>query len=222
MKKKMPIANVTAPPTLLYIPDPILAWTAAYGSRQGREKTEDKHEPFGEEQMEIRQEAPADYAGVYALNQAAFEQDLEAKLVEALRKSQAFIPELSIVAAMDEKIVGHILFTKIKIRDEAGRQYDSLALAPMAVRPDLQHKGIGRQLIQKGLDRARELGHQSVLVVGHESYYPKFGFVPARKWHIKAPFDVPANAFMGIELVEDGLKNIQGIVVYPSEFEAVE
>jgi putative acetyltransferase len=90
----------------------------------------------------------------------------------------------------------------------------------MAVSPGFQNKGIGGQLINKGLDNARELGYRSVIVVGHENYYPKFGFVPAQKWNIKAPFDVPANVFMGIELVEDGLKNVEGTVVYPKEFEA--
>jgi predicted N-acetyltransferase YhbS len=173
-----------------------------------------------EMKLEIRQETAADFAAVYKLNKAAFEQDLEAKLVEDLRTGEAFIPELSLVAAIDGKIVGHILFTKITIRDETGHQADSLALAPMAVMPGFQNKGIGGQLINKGLQKARELGHKSVIVVGHENYYPKFGFVPAQTWNIKAPFEVPAHAFMGIELVAGGLKNVEGTVVYPKEFDA--
>lgn len=171
--------------------------------------------------VEIRQETEADFSDVYKLNLSAFEQDTEAKLVELLRKSDAFIPSLSFVATVDNKIVGHILFTKIKIRNDKGNEYDSLALAPMAVKPELQRQGIGGQLVRYGLAKARELGHESVIVVGHEHYYPKFGFVPAGKWHIKAPFEVSANVFMGIELVKDGLKDITGTVKYPKEFEAV-
>lgn len=132
-------------------------------------------------EVNVRQEIESDYLDVYELNKLAFGEDNEAKLVERLRNCDSFIPELSLVATIDNKIVGHILFTGIKIKDENDQKFDSLALAPMAVRPELQKQGIGGQLIQKGLKKARELGHKSVIVLGHEHYYPKFGFVPAEK-----------------------------------------
>lgn len=91
----------------------------------------------------------------------------------------------------------------------------------MAVRPQFQEKGIGGQLINEGFKTARGLKFKSIIVLGHEHYYPKFGFEPAGKWNIKAPFDVPSNAFMAIELEQDGLKNISGTVIYPKEFEGV-
>lgn len=169
----------------------------------------------------IRPETTADFVAIHELNKTAFGQDNEARLVDLLRQSDAFIPGLSLVAMMDDIIVGHILFTKIKIKDEQGNVFESLALAPMAVQPALQKRGIGGQLIRSGLAEAKTLGYQSVIVLGHEHYYPKFGFVPAEKWQIKAPFDVPSNVFMGIELVKDGLKGISGTVEYPKEFEAV-
>jgi predicted N-acetyltransferase YhbS len=169
----------------------------------------------------IRQESEADFAKVYELNKISFNQDNEAKLVDLLRKSTAFIPDLSLVAVLDNKIVGHILFTKIIIKDDKGRENDSLALAPMAVIPEFQKRGIGAQLIMQGLNKAKELGHKSVIVLGHEHYYPKFGFVAAEKWRIKSPYNVPTNVFMGIELAIDGLKNVTGTVQYPKEFEAL-
>jgi putative acetyltransferase len=136
--------------------------------------------------LTVRQETTTDHAEVYDLNKAAFEQDTEAKLVEALRKSEAFIPELSIVAVLEGKIVGHILFTRIKIRDDMGNTYDSLALAPIAVTPVLQKQGIGGQMIRSGLAKAREFVYQLVIVLGHENYYPKFGFVPGGEVEYKS------------------------------------
>lgn len=173
------------------------------------------------EYPEIRQETSADTPAVYAVNLAAFGADNEARLVDLLRADEAFIPELSIVATLDGQIAGHILFTKIKIIDESGREHDSLALAPMAVLPAFQRQGIGSQLVRYGLARAQALGYRSVIVLGHEHYYPKFGFMPAARWNIKPPFEAPAAAFMGIELVKDGLKSVSGTVRYPKAFEMV-
>jgi len=172
-------------------------------------------------EITIRIENINDYYDVYNLNKIAFKEDEEARLVDLLRKSTAFIPELSIVAIIEDNIVGHILFTKIKIIDDKGNQNESLALAPMAVSPNYQKSGIGGQLIKKGLDKAREMNFKSVIVLGHEKYYPKFGFEPTTKWGITSPFDVPTNVFMGLELVDDGLKNVSGIVQYAKEFDKV-
>lgn len=170
----------------------------------------------------IRQETKDDFNEVFKLNQIAFGQDNEAKLVDALRSnSTVFVPELSLVATENNRTVGHILFSKIIIKDDQGNQNESLGLAPMAVRPEFQKVGIGGQLIKKGLEIAKKMGFKSVILLGHESYYPKFGFEPADKWKIKAPFDVPSNVFMAIELDKDGLKDISGTVIYPKEFETV-
>ena len=169
-------------------------------------------------EVKIKQEIESDYSNVYELNRTAFEQESEPKLIELLRTSDAFIPELSLIATIDNNLVGHILFTKIIIKDDNGNEFNSLALAPMEVKPDLQKKGIGGQLIRYGLGKAKELGYKSIIVLGHEQYYPKFGFVSTEKWNIKAPFDVPKNVFMGIELVKNGLTGITGTVQYPKEF----
>ena len=171
--------------------------------------------------LTIRQENKADYKIIYELNLLAFEEKEEAVLVDLLREKDEFIPQLSLVALLNNEIVGHILFTKIKIIDDNENEHESLALAPMAVLPKYQKKGIGGKLINKGLNIATKLNFKSVIVLGHEHYYPKFGFVPTKKWNIKPPFEVPTNAFMGIELVKNSLENVSGIVKYPKEFEEV-
>ncbi|MEK4427413.1 GNAT family N-acetyltransferase [Solibacillus sp. FSL K6-1523] len=139
-------------------------------------------------------------------------------LVNRIRQSDAFIPELSLVAINEDKeIIGHILLSKITIIN-GDNIADSLALAPVCVAPDHQKKGIGSQLIQEALKVAKELGNQSVIVLGHKDYYPKFGFKQASSWNIRAPFEVPSEVFMALELAENSLQNVQGIVHYSEAF----
>jgi putative acetyltransferase len=165
----------------------------------------------------IRKEQPEDFPFVFEIHSQAFNRSYEAELVNRLRKSEAFIPELSIVAIVDKELVGHLLFTNIKIKNEE-QEYSSLALAPISVKPACQKQGIGSHLIQFGLTRSVQLGYTSVIVLGHEHYYPKFGFTPAEKWGIKAPFEVPSSFFMALELVEGGLTGVHGTVIYDAEF----
>jgi putative acetyltransferase len=168
----------------------------------------------------IRPESLADHEAVYTINREAFGAEGEARLVEALRRSPAFIPELSLVAFEGSKAVGHILFTPIVVRS-AERSHDALALAPMAVLPAYQKQGIGSALVRRGLDDARALGHTVVIVVGHPEYYPRFGFVPARPLGINAPFEVASEAFMALELRPDALQSVHGDVEYPAPFSDV-
>ena len=116
-------------------------------------------------ELKIRQENNPEYNEVYKINKLAFGEEGEAKLVELLRNSKAFVPELSLVAMIGNKIVGHILFTKIKIINNNQNEFESLALAPMAVKPEFQKKGIGGELIKVGLDKAREMNFKSVIVL---------------------------------------------------------
>lgn len=170
----------------------------------------------------IRQENKDDFSEVYEVNKLAFGRGNEARLVELLRKTTAFIPELSLAAVLDNKIAGYILFTKIQIVSGSKGITESLALAPMAVRPEFQNNGIGGQLIKHGLEKAKELQYKSVIVSGHKNYYPKFGFEPAMKWNIKSSFNISGKGnFMGIELIADALKNANGLVKYPEAFEMV-
>lgn len=148
-----------------------------------------------------------------------FSDKKEHMLVSRIRKSNEFIPELSL-AAIDKdnnEIVGHILLSKIKINNE-NQSAESLALAPVSVLPNYQNKGIGKLMIYEALEKAKKLGYTSVVVLGHPEYYPKFGFKTASLWGIKAPFEVPDEMFMAIELSENSLDRVSGIVEYSSVF----
>lgn len=170
----------------------------------------------------IRKENVKDNNEIYSLVKKAFESAEhsngdEQNLVNRLRNSENYIPELSLVALVDGIIVGHIMFTKIFITNE-DRKYESLALAPLSVLPKYQSKGIGSRLINEGLKIAKDLGYNSVVVIGIEQYYPRFGFEEASNFGIKVPFEVPSENFMVIELVKNSLKDVHGTVVYAKEF----
>lgn len=173
-------------------------------------------------EIKLRQETIADWKAVESVIEAAFEKEIysdqqEHFLVERLRQSAAFIPELSIVAVIENKIVGHILLTKIEIKNET-KSFPSLALAPVAVHPKLQHKGIGGQLIRMAHQQAKSLGHTSIILLGHEDYYPKFGYERTSKYGIQLPFEAPEANCMVIELVENALQGVSGTVVYSKAF----
>ncbi|MFF5399655.1 GNAT family N-acetyltransferase [Peribacillus butanolivorans] len=169
----------------------------------------------------IRQELNEDYKITEKVVKSAFanmefSDKKEHELVSRIRKSDAFIPNLSLVA-VNKEIVGHILLSKIKINND-NQFAESLALAPVSVLPEDQNKGIGRLLILEALKKAKELEYNSVVVLGHPEYYPKFGFKKTSLWGIKAPFEVPEEAFMALELQENALYNISGVVEYSSAF----
>ena len=170
----------------------------------------------------IRQELDEDYkiseqVVEEAFKNAEYSDHREHFLVSNLRKSEGFIPELSIVAEIDGEIAGHIMFTKLLIKNNE-ESYESLALAPVSVKPKYQNKGIGSKLITEGLRVAKELNFKSVIVLGHDKYYPKFGFKPTCTWGIDPPFDVPKECFMALELEVGSLFNAKGTVIYPKEF----
>ena len=167
--------------------------------------------------IKVRQETDQDYGRITDVNDLGFGQKNEGQLISGLRKTKKFIPELSLVAEIEGRIVGHILFYPIVIKSD-DQLFPTISLAPMAVLPEYQKKGIGSQLVKEGLKRVRSLGFKSVIVLGHAAYYPRFGFEPASRWGIRPPFEVPDDVFMALELVKDGLKDIQGTVEYPPEF----
>lgn len=167
--------------------------------------------------MLLRQETPADYGAVYQLVAEAFAtaehaDGTEQDLVAALRKSGAFIPELSIVAEIGNGLAGHILFTRAAVGGD-----EVLVLAPLAVRPKYQRQGVGSALIARGHEIAAELGYSYALVLGSETYYPRAGYVPAERFGIEAPEGFPSENFMAVKLRENA-RPVGGPVAYPKEF----
>lgn len=167
--------------------------------------------------MNIRKEEEKDYIEIYEVIKSAFNcvehaDGNEQDLVNALREGHAYIPELSLVAIENEKIIGHIMFTQAKVGTEV-----VLALAPLSVLPEYQRRGVGSQLIVEGHKMARQLGYEYSIVLGSEEYYPQFGYVPADTFGIMAPFDVPRENFMACKLSES-VVCIQGMMKYDKAF----
>lgn len=169
----------------------------------------------------VRQETVDDRPAVDEVVRLAFGEELEATFVQVARAWDGFVPELSLVAVAGGRILGHILFSPIAIEGD-GATFDALCMAPVAVHPDVQNQAIGSQLVREGLERCRTLGHRIVVVQGHPSYYPRFGFAPARPLGIAPPSPLPDPVWMAMELVEGALAGVRGTVRYPPPFDLLE
>ena len=165
--------------------------------------------------MLIRNAKTEDIEKIREINSQAFETEVEASLVDNLRKRGT--PLISLVAEVKGEIVGHILFSPVKLMgNKSDIKIDGLA--PMAVKPDSQKQGIGTALIKRGLMHCKSEGYQTVVVLGHPDYYPRFGFVPSSKYGIKSEYDVPYEVFMIKELENGALTDCTGIVKYHEAF----
>ena len=168
--------------------------------------------------MIIRAERPKDIQEIRHINVEAFDTEAEANLVEALRNSG--IPLISLVAEESDGLIGHILFSPVTLEDD-NSSISIAGLAPMAVLPDWQNKGVGSKLVEEGLILCKYSGYAAVVVLGYPEYYPRFGFVPSVKYGIKTEYDVPADVFMIKELQDGALDGYSGIVRYHHAFKDV-
>ncbi|MFZ2225129.1 MAG: N-acetyltransferase [Candidatus Deferrimicrobium sp.] len=142
----------------------------------------------------IREEIASDVPAIRRLNEKAFGQSTEANIVDRLRSSCDRI--LFLVVVLDERIVGHILFSPV-VLESKGREHSGMGLGPMAVSPSLQRQRIGSRLVEEGLARMRSAGCTFVVVLGHHEYYPHFGFERASKYGVRCQWEgVPDEAFM--------------------------
>ena len=171
----------------------------------------------------IRQEKEKDFNQIQEVVRLAFLQMEESDhtehlLVERLRRSEAYVPDLALVAeAEDGRIVGHILLTRLEVvSDEATRI--ALAVAPLSVSPGYQGQGIGGALLRAAHERAAGLGYGAALLLGHPGYYPRFGYRKASLYGIRFPFEAPDECCMVAELKPGGLDGLRGTVRYPAAF----
>jgi putative acetyltransferase len=163
--------------------------------------------------IDIIAERPEHRAAIAALHRVSFGGDFEAALVERLHRDGLVIA--SLLAIEDGDVVGHILFSALDVEVD-GRRVEAAALAPMAVMPSRQGQGIGSRLARCGLDVLKRRGIEAVIVLGHESYYPRFGFSVAAARKLAAPFS--GDAFMALELTPGALAGERGTVRYPAAF----
>lgn len=168
--------------------------------------------------MKIRFEQPSDDRAISEVIRQAFGQDNEVRLVQEIRKSDRYIPDLSLVAEVDGVIVGHILFSYIDLVNDV--TYKVLSLAPVAVHPLFQKQGIGSALVQEGLMKANAMGETMAIVLGDPLFYGRFGFEPSIRYGIESPFPVPEDFFM-VKLLNSEQNTLRGKVVYPPAFSGV-
>jgi putative acetyltransferase len=164
--------------------------------------------------MLIRPEAERDRAPVHALNVSAFDGPAEAALVDLLRDRAQ--PLISLVAEEDAAVVGHIMFSPAMLSGHPSLRI--MGLAPMAVAPAHQRRGIGSALVRAGLEQCRQLGADAIVVLGHPAYYPRFGFAPTVARGIRSDYDVPDDTFMVLELRNGSLDGKSGTVTYHEAF----
>lgn len=141
----------------------------------------------------------------------------EANLVDALRE-QAH-PVVSLVADVAGEVVGHIMLSPVSLGGHP--ELRVMGLAPMAVAPAHQRKGIGSALVRAGLEQCRQLGFGAVVVLGHPSYYPRFGFLPAARFGIGSEYEASEEAFMLVEVQPGYLGNVNGTVRFHAAFKDV-
>ena len=156
-----------------------------------------------------------DIPEIRTVNQIAFGGDIEADIVDALRNNP--VCEVSLVAEWEGGIVGHIMFSRVEI-ESGGAKIDILGLAPMAVLPAFQRKGIGSKLVVAGLEKCVSKGYAAVVVLGYPEFYKRFGFIAAEGYNIKSEFDVPPEVFLVKELMEGALEGVSGVVRYHKVF----
>lgn len=167
----------------------------------------------------VRLETAQDIRAIDVVNLSAFEGDTEAQLVSTVRESPGFVPELSLVAEFNGRIVGHVLLSKVRYVHPQ-QEHTVLALAPMSVVPSQSHRGIGAELLRAAIQRARDLEFPAIVVVGQPEYYLRFGFEAGRNWQLQCVPPVSMELLTVMDLVKGTLRP-GGQVIYPPAFAAI-
>ena len=166
--------------------------------------------------MRIRLELPSDLDAIRAVNRAAFGAEVEANLVDALRREAS--PIISLVADEDGAVIGHVMFSPVSIDGEAAGVPTLMGLAPLAVLPGRQRRGVGAALVREGLAACRRRDVAAIVLVGMPEYYPRFGFAPGSLFGLRCEYEVPDDVFMAIELETGALAGRHGLARYHPAF----
>ena len=169
----------------------------------------------------VRPEAPGDAAAIARIHEAAFGRPDEARLVEALRDSTAYLPDLSLVAEAGGEPVGHVMLTRAAVTGEDGARAFVLVLAPIGVRPDHQRAGVGSALVWGALSAADGMGAPLVTVLGDPVFWSRFDFVAAYRHGIAPPVPIPGDAFQARARGRGPDPGIRGTLVYPAPFDGL-
>ena len=164
--------------------------------------------------LDIREERPEDIPSIRDVNNRAFGQQQEGNIVDALRSNGAV--SLSLVATLDGRVVGHILYSPASVSEVAGA-----ALGPMGVLPEHQRQGIGSELVEAGNRHLKNAGCPFIIVLGHAAFYPRFGFRPGNTRGIRCEWDVADDVFMLLVLDEQRMQGVSGLAKYRDEFSTV-
>lgn len=170
----------------------------------------------------VERERPADYAAIRAVVGAAFvDQPAVMELVELIRESPEYVPELALVARVDGAVAGFVMVSHAELVSDSGERHRILTLSPLAVAPAVQGRGIGSALVPAVLAEAERLGEQLVVLEGSPRYYPRFGFRDCRELGISIalPDWAPPEAGMAFPLPAYDSR-LRGRLVYPPAFTA--
>ncbi|MDR2515972.1 MAG: N-acetyltransferase [Spirochaetaceae bacterium] len=176
------------------------------------------------ETITVRPETPDDYFTVECVVREAFldaphADGTEALLARKLRDRPSFVRSLDYVAVIEGAVAGNIMYSMCDIIGATGERWEALTLAPLSVLPRFQRRGVGSLLVRYTLDAARKAGFRAVLLYGHETYYPRFGFSPAARYGITTAGGDNFDAFMALPLHDGALDGVRGRYIYDAVFD---
>lgn len=166
--------------------------------------------------FKIRRETVVEYPEIYNLIETAFKTAKvsdgdEQDFTDRLRSGGNYIPQLALVAEADNRLIGHIMFTKTYVTRSDGSRFDTLLVAPLSVLQEYRGQGIGAALMKEGLRLAKEMGYKTAFLCGDPDYYSRRGYKPTHLYGIHHE-SIPDEYVMVYELEPDSLKGVAGII----------
>lgn len=171
--------------------------------------------------LRVRHSEETDLGAILAIHKKAFGRDAESNLVKGILASSQRDQELSLIACRENEpneLVGHILLSRVRLSDSTSEKV--LALAPLAVLPAVQRRGIGSTLVKASINLANDLGYAAIIVLGDGNYYGRFGFEVSSIFGIFPPFEVKEENFR-LKTLASFDKTLKGTVIYPEIFNSV-